>query len=163
SRAIGLWDASATSQAAPPGSLAIHELVRLLFLAWRRGGAWDEARPEPEVLRVAVDARDPSPVGVVRQMVLDSLKDLGEGRVVPGGGKGGGGGGGGGWGGLGGYRKTDPRIPGLTRLLRGWAERVGVEAIEPMEVARRIVHTSLPALGLLDLGEDDTPDDEAPN
>jgi hypothetical protein len=151
SRAIGLWDASATSQAAPPGSLAIQELVRLLFLAWRRGGAWDEARPEPEVLRVAVDARDPSPVGVVREMVLDSLKDLGEGRWVP-------------WASLRGYFKTDHRIPGLTRLLRRWAERVGVEAIEPMEVARRIVHTSLPALGLLDLGEDDASDaDEAPN
>ncbi len=147
SRAVGLWDASATSQAAPPGSLAIHELVRLLFGAWRRGGAWDEARQEPEVLRVSLDARDPSPVGVVREIVLDSLKDLGEGRWVP-------------WASLAGYLKTDHRIPGLTRLLRRWAERVGVEVVEPMEVARRIAHVSLPALGILDLGEDDAP--EAP-
>ena len=142
SRAVGLWDASATSQAAPPGSLAVHELVRLLFGAWRRGGAWDEARPEPEMLRVAIDARDPSPVGVVREMVLESLKDLGEGRWVP-------------WSSLAGYLKTDHRVPGLTRLLRRWAERVGVEVSEPMEVARRIALESLPALGIVDLGEDD--------
>jgi hypothetical protein len=149
SRAVGLWDASATSQAAPPGSLAVHELVRLLFMAWRRGGAWDEARGEPEVLRVAVDARDPSPVGVVREMVLESLKDLGEGRWVP-------------WPSLAGYFKTDHRIPGLTRLLRRWAERVGADVVEPMEVARRIVHNSLPALGILDLGEDDAPQEPPP-
>ncbi len=142
SRAVGLWDVSATSQAAPPGSLAVHELTRLLFGAWRRGGAWDEARPEPEMLRVAVDARDPSPVGVVREMVLESLKDLGEGRWVP-------------WASLSGYLRTDHRVPGLTRLLRRWAERVGVEVTEPMEVARRIAQASLPALGIVDLGEDD--------
>jgi hypothetical protein len=35
------------------------------------------------------------------------------------------------------------------------ADRGGLEPIEPMEVARRIVHDSLPALGLLDLGEDE--------
>ncbi len=142
SRAVGLWDVSATSQAAPPGSLAVHELTRLLFVAWRRGGAWDEARPEPEMLRVAIDARDPSPVGVVREMVLESLTDLGEGRWVP-------------WASLAGYLKTDHRVPGLTRLLRRWAERVGVDVSEPMEVARRIAQESLPALGIVDLGEDD--------
>ena len=141
SRAVGLWDPSAINAAAPPGSLAMHELLRLLFNAWRRGGAWDEARTEPEVLRQAVDVRDPSPVGVVREMVLEALKDLGEGRWVP-------------WGSLSGYLKTDHRVPGLTRLLRRWAERVQVDVVEPMEVARRILHTSLPALGLVDLGED---------
>src|SRR6185369_12942539 len=51
SRAIGLWDASAISSSAPPGSLALHELSRLLYLAWKRGGAWDEARSDPEMLR----------------------------------------------------------------------------------------------------------------
>ncbi len=47
SRAVGLWDASAISASAPPGALALHELARLLFVAWRRGGAWDEARTDP--------------------------------------------------------------------------------------------------------------------
>jgi hypothetical protein len=142
SRAIGLWDASATSPAAPPGAFQLHELGPLLFSAWRRGGAWDEARSEPEALRVAPDVRDPSPIGVVREMVLDALKELGEGRWVP-------------WESLAGYLRTDHRIPGLLRLLRRWAERVGTEPVEPMEVVRRIVLDSLPGLGLIDLGEDE--------
>jgi hypothetical protein len=126
----------------------MQELTRALFLTWRRGGVWDEARAEPEVLRLAPDARDSSPAGVVREMVLEALQELGEGRWVP-------------WASLGGWLKNDSRIPGLARLLRRWAERGGLEPVEPMEVARRIVHESLPALGILDLGEDeDLPHDE---
>ena len=149
SRAVGLWDASAMSAAAPPGSLTMHELAPLLFSSWRRGGAWDEARAEPEAFRLGEDARDPSPAGVVREMVLEALRELGEGRWIP-------------WRALARYLKTDQRIPGLTRLLRRWAERAGVEPVEPMEVARRVVHESLPALGILDLGEHD-PDSAPPS
>ncbi len=148
SRAIGLWDASATSATAPPGSLPIGDLSQVLFAAWRRGGAWDEARTEPELLRLPQDARDSSPVGVVREMVIDALKELAEGGWVP-------------WESLAGYLKSDDRVPGLARLLRRWAERVQVEAVEPMEVARRIVLESLPALGILDLGEESSFDDDA--
>jgi hypothetical protein len=149
SRAVGLWDASATSMSSPPGSFTMQELTRSVFLTWRRGGVWDEARAEPEVLRLAPDARDSSPAGVVREMVLEALRELGEGRWVP-------------WSSLAGWLQNDQRIPGLTRLLRRWAERGGLENVEPMEVARRIVHESLPALGILDLGEDeDLPHDEA--
>ena len=75
-------------------------------------------------------------------MVLEALRELGEGRWVP-------------WASLAGYLRSDHRIPGIARLLRRWAERVGVEPVEPMEVARRIVHESLPALGVIDLGEDE--------
>jgi hypothetical protein len=142
SRAIGLWDVSAGSSLSPPGSFTLQELTRHLFVAWRRGGAWDEARSEPEVLRLAADARDSSPAGVVREMVLEALRELGEGRWVP-------------WSSLRGWLKSDERVPGIARLLRRWAERGGLEPVEPMEVARRIVHESLPALGLLDLGEDE--------
>jgi hypothetical protein len=142
SRAIGLWDASATNAAAPPGSFTMQELTRHLFVTWRRGGAWDEARAEPEVLRLAPEARDSSPAGVVREMVLEALRELGEGRWVP-------------WSSVGGWLKSDQRVPGLARLLRRWAERGGLEPVEPMEVARRIVHESLPGLGILDLGEDE--------
>jgi hypothetical protein len=142
SRALGLWEPSAINASAPPGSLAMHELTRLIFLTWRRGGAWDEARSEPEVLRVATDQRDSSPSNVLREMVLDALRELGEGRWLP-------------WAALQQYLSTDPRIPGLQRLLRRWAERVAVEVVDPMEVARRIVLESLPALGILDLGEED--------
>ncbi|MBV9945921.1 MAG: hypothetical protein JOZ69_03640, partial [Myxococcales bacterium] len=142
SRAIGLWDASATNSAAPPGSFTVQELTRHIFVTWRRGGAWDEARSEPEVLRLAPDARDSSPAGVVREMVLEALRELGEGRWVP-------------WSSVAGWLRSDHRVPGLARLLRRWAERGGLEPVEPMEVARRIVHESLPALGILDLGEDE--------
>lgn len=142
SRAVGLWDASAISASAPPGSLALHELNRLLFLAWKRGGAWDEARTEPEMLRLPADQRDSSASGVVRDLVLEALRDLGESRWIP-------------WHSLEGYLSTDHRIPGVERLLRRWAERVGVEPVPPMEVARRVILESLPALGILDVGEDD--------
>jgi hypothetical protein len=142
SRAIGLWDTSAMSTLSPPGSFTLQELTRHLFVAWRRGGAWDEGRFEPEVLRIAADARDSSPAGVLREIVLEALRELGEGRWVP-------------WSSLRGFLKSDDRVPGIARLLRRWADRGGLEPVEPMEVARRIVHESLPALGILDLGEDE--------
>jgi hypothetical protein len=149
SRAIGLWDPSATSTLSPPGSFTLQELTRHLFETWRRGGAWDEARTDPEVLRLPPDARDSSPAGVVRDMVLEALRELGEGRWVP-------------WSSLAGWLKSDERVPGIARLLRRWSERGQLEPVEPMEVARRIVHESLPALGILDLGEDeDLPRDPA--
>lgn len=142
SRAVGLWDTSAISASAPPGSLSLHELSKLLFSAWRRGGAWDEARNEPEMLRLPPEQRDSSAGGVVRELVLEALRDLGENRWIP-------------WSSLEKYLATDHRIPGVDRLLRRWAERVGVDVPEPMAVARRVVLESLPALGIVDLGEDD--------
>ncbi|MEO8183884.1 MAG: hypothetical protein ABI895_34095, partial [Deltaproteobacteria bacterium] len=51
SRAVGLWDASARNANAPPGGWSMTELGQQLFEVWRQGGAWDEARPEGEVLR----------------------------------------------------------------------------------------------------------------
>lgn len=145
SRAIGLWDASAASPATPPGSLQVHELAPLLFVTWRRGGAWDEARPEREVLRAASDNRDASPISALREMVLDALHDLGEGRWVP-------------WEALQGYLTADERIAGVERLVRRWAERSGVEAPAPLEITRRIALETLPALGILDLGGVDEED-----
>jgi hypothetical protein len=149
SRAVGLWDGSAMSASAPPGALHFHELAQLLFNAWRHGGAWDEARLEPEMLRLPAEQRDTSASSVVRELVLEALRDLGESRWIP-------------WTSLEGYLATDHRIPGVDRLLRRWAERVGVEVPAPMEVARRIVLESLPALGILDLGEDDSDDGGQP-
>lgn len=139
SRAVGLWDASAASPATPPGSLQVQELTPLLFTTWRRGGAWDEARAEREVLRVASDSRDASPISALREMVLDALHDLGEGRWVP-------------WQSLQGYLAADERIAGVERLVRRWAERASVEAPEISEITRRIALESLPALGIIDLG-----------
>jgi hypothetical protein len=143
SRAVGLWDASAINASAPPGSLALGDLSSLLFGAWRRGGAWDEARLEPETLRLPAEQRDSSASGVVRDLVLEALMDLGESRWIP-------------WSSLEHYLASDHRMAGIDRLLRRWADRASVSPVpEPMEVARRIVLESLPALGILDLGEDD--------
>src|SRR5215471_12120539 len=139
SRAIGLWDPSSTSAASPPGSFALHELTRALYVAWWHGGAWDEARPDGEVLRLAPEARDSSPVGVIREMVLDALRELGEGRWVP-------------WEAVADYVRDDTRTAGVARLLRRWADRTGVEPPSPTDVARRIALESLPALGAIDLG-----------
>lgn len=139
-RAVGLWEPTAANPGAPPGSLVVDELSFHLYRAWARGGAWDEARKESEVLRLAQDARDSSPVGAVRAMVQNALRDLGENRWVP-------------WTQLAGYLKSDHRIPGLSRLFRRWADRNGTEPVEPLDVARRIVTESLPALGVVDLGE----------
>jgi hypothetical protein len=156
SRAVGLWEPSALVASSPPGALALSDLPSLLFSAWRRGGAWDEAREEPEVLRVAPDARDPSPIGVVRELLLEALVDLGEGWIP--------------WPALERYLRSDHRMPGLSRLFRRWAERshgpssdgaTAARWAEPIAVARRIVKESLPALGMIDTGEDEDLDPSA--
>jgi len=139
SRAVGLWDPTAASPATPPGSLAMYELSQLLFTTWRRGGAWDEARAEREVLRVSEQSRDASPIGALREMVIDALTDLGEGRWVP-------------WHSLEGWLGADERVAGIERLLRRWAERAGVDVPDVLTVTRRIALETLPALGIIDLG-----------
>lgn len=143
SRAIGLWDPSAVSVASPPGSHDVGGLGRALFDAWRRGGAWDEARPDGEVMRVAQGGREASAVGSVRDLVLEALQELGDGRWVP-------------WEAIAGYVRSDSRAPGLARLIQRWAQRAGVEAVTPAEVARRIAFESLHALGVVDIGDADS-------
>ncbi len=141
SRSLGLWDQSALQNNVPPGSLTLGELPALLFEQWRRGGIWDEGRPEAETLRLAVEARDASAATVVRTMVLEALADLGDDRWIP-------------WESLASYLREDPRMAGLVRSFRRWSERVGLEeAATPFAVAARIVQESLPALGVLDLGD----------
>jgi hypothetical protein len=56
------------------------------------------------------------------------------------------------WEAVAGYVRDDTRTAGVARLLRRWAERGGVEAPTPVDVARRIALESLPALGAIDLG-----------
>jgi hypothetical protein len=145
SRAVGLWDPSAVSVASPPGSHEVVALGRALFEAWRRGGAWDEARPDGEVMRVAQGSREASAVGSVRDLVLEALQELGDGRWVP-------------WEAIAGYVRSDARAPGLARLIQRWAQRAGVEALTPAEVARRIAFESLHALGVVDIGDAEVDD-----
>lgn len=149
SRAVGLWDASARNASAPPGSWSLNELGRQLFEVWHQGGAWDEARPDGEVLRAAGASREPSVIGVVRSIVLDSLVDLGEGRWIP-------------WEAIAGFLLTDSRAPGLARLLDRWAQRCGFDPKEATleRVAQRIAFESLHILGVVDVGEPDSVDAE---
>lgn len=148
SRAIGLWDPSAVSTASPPGSHTVGDLGRALFEAWRRGGAWDEARPDGEALRVTADARETSAVGVVRELVLEALQELGDGRWAP-------------WEAIAAYVRSDARAPGVARLIERWAQRAGVEPMTPAEVARRIALETLHVLGIVDLGDPETDDTES--
>ena len=150
SRAAGLWDET-LSASTPPGKLNLARLSRRLFDVWRRGGAWDEARADPELLRIAPDHRDPSPVGLVREMVLDALVDLGEGQWVP-------------FEEMLLYLRDDPRAGGLSRLMNRWAGQLAIEAPDEWAVASRVLLQSLPALGVVDLGgraldEDDIVDE----
>ncbi len=142
SRSLGLWDGSVMSTACPPGALRVHELSQALFRAWRRGGAWDEAREDGELLRVTGEAREASAVGVLRDMVLEALQELGDGQWAP-------------WEAIVAYIRTDTRTPGLTRLIERWASRVGVEPLSPLEIARRVALESLHVLGVVDLGDPD--------
>jgi hypothetical protein len=142
SRAVGLWDPSAVNTASPPGSTSVGVLSKLLFNAWRQGGAWDDARPDGEVLRVASEVREASSVGVLREMVLDALRELSDGRWAP-------------WEAVAAYVRADSRTPGVGRLLSRWGQRAGVEPAAPAEIARRIALETLHHLGIVDLGEPD--------
>jgi hypothetical protein len=149
SRAIGLWDPSVVSVASPPGSYRVQNLGRALFDAWRRGGAWDEARTDGEVLRAPTDGREASPVGVIREIVLEALAELGDGNWAP-------------WEAVAAYVRADSRAPGVARLVDRWAQRAGVESLTPSEIARRIALDSLHVLGVVDFGDPDSEDDIGP-
>jgi hypothetical protein len=147
SRAVGLWDPSAINTSSPPGSLPLEQLGRLLFEAWRRGGAWDEARPDGEMLRVSTEVREASSVGVIREIVLDALSELGDGRWAP-------------WEAVAAYVRADSRTPGVARLIDRWAQRAGLEPMTPAEIARRVALDSLHVLGVVDLGDPESDDDD---
>lgn len=139
SRAVGLWNSGASAPSAPPGSLRLGALQRVLFDAWRRGGAWDEARQDAEVLRVPADARDPSPVSALREVVLDALRELGDGQWVR-------------YADLTDYIAADARLGGLHRLFERWARRVGLDTPPVVGLIERILLESLPVLGIVDVG-----------
>ncbi len=140
SRAIGLWDGSALSAVTPPGSLSAGELSSTLFQAWRRGGAWDEAREEAEVFRFAPEQRDTSPMGPLREIVLQALLDLDESQWVP-------------WSALQGYVESDSHIAGVKHALEKWRTRVDTGALRYERILHRVVFESLHTLGIIDVGD----------
>jgi len=142
SRTLGLWDhAAAVNPGTLIGATSMGELGAELYRVWRRGGAWDEGRADPDVLRAPQESRDQSPAAVLRGTVIEALRDLGADRWIP-------------LDALLGYLACDPKLPGVSRLLRRWAERMSCEAQSTDEIFRRIVRESMPTLGLLDIGVD---------
>jgi hypothetical protein len=146
SRIAGLWDEAATTAETSPGNLHLEEIGALIFETWRRGSAWDESRPDGELLRAQGDARDAGATGVVRNIVVEALQELGDGQWAP-------------WGAFEDYLHADPRTPGLTRLIERTAGKLGVELASPLEVARRMAVETLHVLGAVDLASPDDGDD----
>ena len=145
SRIAGLWGEASLTADAPPGALRLGEVGHLLYKVWRRGAAWDESRPNGELLRVQGEAREAGAVGVVRSIVVEALQELGDGQWAP-------------WGAFAQYLAADGRTPGLTRLLQKQAQKLGIELAEPIEIARRMALETLPVLGVVDLAEPDEGD-----
>lgn len=148
SRNLGLWDPSALSTTAPPGEWNSGQLSERLFELWRSGSAWDEARPEPEVARAAVEARVAGATGLIRQLVLECLRELNPGDWVP-------------WRAVSEYIQADERVPGARRLIARWARRIGVPVPALGEVARKMAFQSLHWLAVVDIGEPDPSDETA--
>jgi hypothetical protein len=145
SRVVGLWDPSSLSANSPPGAYRVCELGRVLFEAWRRGGAWDESREDGELMRASGEAREAGAVGVVRAIVLEALQELGDGRWAP-------------WGAVAEYLEADTRTPGVARLIERWAQRAGLEVRHPLQIAKRMATETLHVLGVVDLA---VPDEQA--
>lgn len=145
SRIAGLWEEGATSPDARPGQLRLEEIGELIFDIWRRGTAWDEARADGELLRAQGEAREAGASGVVRNIVVEALQELGDGQWAP-------------WGAIEDYLHADPRTPGLTRLIERNSAKIGIELAEPIEIARRMAVDTLHVLGVVDLAEPDEGD-----
>jgi hypothetical protein len=94
------------------------------------------------VLRAPPEAREPSAAGVIRELVLEALRELSDGRWVP-------------WDAVLGYVRSDSRTPGVERLVERWAQRAGVPAVSPPEIAKSVAFGSLHLLGVVDLGDPD--------
>ncbi len=146
SRIAGLWDESATASEGRPGQLRLEEIGSLIFETWRRGAAWDESRPDGELLRAQGEAREAGASGVIRNIVVEALQELGDGQWAP-------------WGAIQDYLNADPRIPGLTRLMERTSSKLGIELAPPVEVARRMAVETLHVLGVVDLASPDEGDD----
>ncbi len=129
-----------------PSSLsrvAVSDLATQVRAAYRRGGAWDETRVVSESLRAAGDTTS-SAGALLRAMLFDALDDSIRDRWVP-------------------VELLvrlvleDPRAAGARRIHeRARRERAGQYRETLEEALRAMLVESLPALGLADVGEDQT-------
>jgi hypothetical protein len=143
SRAAG-FGRLATPLASAVGSLQLRvcEVGPTLWKTYVHGGAWDETRLEPEVLRSGVVARATTSVVTARRVLLDALEVVAKESwatleaVLE-------------------YASTDPRHAAVQRLHeRAMRERPGVFRATLEEAYREMLTHSLPVLGAVDVAED---------
>lgn len=131
-----------------------------LFERWRRSGAWDEAREDPDGHRASPGAssrrgrggpsvRQPTPTAALRAAVLDVLEELPPGRfalvddVIA-------------------SALSDLRASSAERLLqRANARARGGFVATPRAAVERILRVSLPLLGAVDVGRAEHENDRA--
>ncbi len=142
SRKLGLWDAARVQRMV---DVDLTALSAALFDLWLSGVGWDEGRVEPELLRAAPGARQPSPSAALRRVVLEDLVELAASCWVP----------------LATfveYCLADVRAAGLERQLERFVERTGIDVVAPQQAVRTMLLESLPLLGAVDIGAESPSD-----
>jgi hypothetical protein len=145
SRAAG-FGRLATPLATAVGSLQLRvaDVGAALWRTYIHGGAWDETRVEPEVLRSGIVARATTAVVTARRVLLDALEVVAKERwatveaVMD-------------------YAATDPRHAAVQRLHeRAMRERPGVFKGAVEDAWRAMLTQSFPLLGAVDVADDGT-------
>ncbi len=134
----------ATPLAASSGSLQLRvcDLGEMLWRTYLQGGAWDESRVEPEVIRSGLVARGTSAAATARQVLLDALDVVARetwatvDAVLH-------------------YAAEDPRAVAARRI-HDRAIRERPEVFRPTldDALRAMLVGTLPALGVLDVADD---------
>jgi len=141
-RAAGLGRLVTPNSAVSPGIEGPSEVGPLLWRTYQQGGAWDETRIEPEVLRSGVAARGTMVVQPARQVLLDALEAVARE----------------GWATLDAvraYAATDPRHAALQKLHeRAMRERPDVFHGTVDDAWTRMLTRTMPTLGAVDIAED---------
>jgi hypothetical protein len=134
----------ATPLASAVGSLQLRvgEVGGTLWKTYIHGGAWDETRIEPEVMRSGIVARATTAVVTARRVILDALEVVAKERwatieaVLE-------------------YAGTDPRHAAVQRLHeRAMRERPGVFKGALEDAYREMLTQSFPVLGAVDVADD---------
>lgn len=143
SRAAGLGRLAAPLAGASASlQLRACDVGEVLWRTYLQGGAWDECRVEPEVLRSGLVARGTSAAPIARQVLLDALDVVARetwatvDAVL-------------------GYAAEDPRAVAARRIHdRAMRERPEVFRATVDDALRAMLVSTLPALGVLDVAED---------
>jgi hypothetical protein len=122
----------------------IVDVAAFLRDSFRRGGAWDETRTEPETLRAAQSDGLSSAGALLRNMLFDALESIAKDLWVP-------------VDLLTRYVMEDPRVLGAKKIHeRARRERAGLYVERLEDALNKMLVDSLPDLGLADVSEDRT-------